>query len=221
MHMVKALSSVTVPALLLTLALPRACERKIGEDEYGMPTQPVVTSSPPPIPTPPPPLSATPLSAFLPDGGGNETLAQAKQYEANGQLWLARLLVEPLALADDGTQEEALLLARICDKQEDDPCVERANSRLPKSQQIAVKKRDGGRGLSVAPPHPDESSDFARAQRLLLGGKAKEARAILEPKVIDGKSSPEETRLLREVCKTQGDKMCVALCNSKLPGNLR
>ncbi len=216
--MLKLLSSLAVPTLLMIAALPRACDRKIGEDEYGMMPQPTVSSSPPPIPTAPPAISATPLSAFLPEGGaGNETLAQAKKYEANGQLWLARLLVEPLALADDGTQEELLMLSRVCEKQEDDACVERCNTRLPKNLQTSVKKRDGGRSVSIAPPRPDDNSDFARAQRLLLGGKAKEARAILEPKVLDGKSTPEETRLLREACKAQGDKMCVALCTSKLP----
>jgi hypothetical protein len=215
--MLKLLSSVAVPALLLLAALPRACERKIGEDENGFPIQPSATSSPPSIPTPAPPISGTPLSAFLPDGGGDDTLTQAKKYEANGQLWLARLLVEPLALADDGKQEEVLLLSRICDKQEDDGCIERCNAKLPRNLQTQVKKRDGGRGISIAPPRPDDNSDFGRAQRLILGGKPKEARAILEPKVIDGKSSPEETRLLREACKAQNDKMCVALCNSKLP----
>jgi hypothetical protein len=214
--MLKLLTSLSIPSLLI-LALPRACERKIGEDENGMPTQPTSTS--PPIPTPPPVISAAPLSDFLPDGGGNDTLDQAKKYEANGQYWLARLLIEPLALGDDPRQEEVLLLARVCDKQEDDPCVERCNARLPKNLQLSISKRDGGRGIAVAPPpRPDDNTDFGRAQKLLLGGKAKDARAILEPKVLSGKSSSDETRLLREVCKTQGDKMCIALCNSKLGG---
>ncbi len=214
------LSSLAVSALLLIAALPRACDRKIGEDEYGNPTKP--TAAPLPNLTPAPPISGTPLSAFLPDGGSaGDMLVQARQYESHGQYWLARLSIESLALADDGTQEEVLLLARVCDQQEDDACLERCNQKLPKNLQTPIKKRDGGRSISIAPPRPDDNSDFARAQKLILANKPKEARAILEPKVLDGKSSPEETRLLREACKAQGDKMCIAVCNAKLPAGQR
>jgi hypothetical protein len=49
-----------------------------------------------------------------------------------------------------------------------------------------------------------------------LRHQSQEARAILEPKVLDGKASKEEIRLLKSVCKAEKDRMCVALCNTKL-----
>ena len=125
---------------------------------------------------------------------------------------------EPRAFADDAKTEDVAMLARICDQQEDDGCVAKCNAKLPKAQQLPIKKRDGGGRAAAALPsaRPDDNTDFAKAQKLLLAGKAKEARAILEPKVLDGRATPEETRLLREACKTQGDRMCVELCNAKL-----
>ena len=41
-------------------------------------------------------------------------------------------------------------------------------------------------------------------------------RQMLEPKVLDGKASREEIRLLETICEKQGDRMCVALCDTKL-----
>ena len=59
-------------------------------------------------------------------------------------------------------------------------------------------------------------TEAAKARDLVLKKKYKEARAILEPKVVDGKASNEEVRLLKTICKEQGDRMCVALCDTKL-----
>ncbi len=41
-------------------------------------------------------------------------------------------------------------------------------------------------------------------------------RALLEPRVLENKASREEVRLLLEVCRVQKDKMCMALCQSRL-----
>ena len=210
----KLLSAIAIAAFLSSGALPQACERKIGEDD-GTASNGSGGSAQPAIPLPPPAYSATPLSQFLPDGG-DDALSQARRYQANGQLWLARLLIEPRVSADDAKPEEVLLLAHICDDQEDDACVAGCNAKLPKGEQLAIKKRDGGRAPQVLPARPDTSTDFGRAQKLFLAGNAKDARAILEPKLLGNTASAEETRLLKEICKSQGDRMCVALCTSKL-----
>jgi hypothetical protein len=210
-------SSLAVIALLTANAalLPKACEKKIGEDDQPAQTA-TVTQTPPPPPMPT--LSAQPLSDFMPDGG-DDTVTQAHQYEAHGQLWLARLMMEPRAFSEDAKTEDVAFLAKICDEQDDDQCVTRCNGKLPKNLQLPVRKHDGGNAPSSLPSasgRPDDNGDFGRAQKLFLGGKPKDARAILEPKVLDGRASREEVRLLREVCKSQNDRMCVELCNSKL-----
>jgi hypothetical protein len=214
---VKLLTSALLALVVSTGLLPAACEHKIGQDDDTATTAATVT--PMNLPPPMPAISSLPVSAFMPDGGDDDTLAQAKKYEANGQYWLARLLTEPLAFSDDSRPEEVALLARICDKQDDDACVAKCNAKLPKNMQLAIKKRDGGgarTSTSFPSARPDDTTDFAKAQKLLLAGKAKDARAILEPKLLDGRATSDEIRLLREVCKAQSDRMCVALCTSKL-----
>ena len=52
----------------------------------------------------------------------------------------------------------------------------------------------------------------------MLKGQNGKARAILEPRVLENKASRDEVRLLLEVCKVQKDKMCQALCQSRLGG---
>ena len=79
------------------------------------------------------------------------------------------------------------------------------------SDERAIAEHDGE-------PHEREpvATDVSRARAELLAKRYKEARGILEPKVLDGKASKEEIRLLRTVCKQDGDRMCVALCDAKL-----
>ena len=50
----------------------------------------------------------------------------------------------------------------------------------------------------------------------MLEAQLDPARKTLEPKVLDGKATREELRLLRTICDKQDDRMCVALCDSKL-----
>jgi hypothetical protein len=211
---VKLLSLSLLALMAASGALPAACERKIGEDDPKPATQ--ATTTLPTVPS----YSAIPVSDFNLDGG-DDVLTLATKYEANGQYWLARLLMEPRALSEDGKTEDLVLLARICDKQEDDACVIKCNARLPKNLQLPVKKREAGARApmpsSLASARPDDNTDFGKAQRFLLTGKSQDARAVLEPKFLGGRASLDEIRLLREVCKSQGDRMCVAMCNSKLP----
>lgn len=191
--------------------LPQACSKK---DPANDPPPPVIDSAPVPVP-PVAPNSGEPVSSFLDAGPATSPLEQALQYEASGQHWLARLVLEPKAFGGDGTKDELNELAYICYEQGDDKCVDKC------AQKLGVKKLkfDGGApkpGPVDVGEHEEPNSDAAAARVLFLKHKDKEARAILEPKLLDGSASKEEIRLLKSICKDQGDRMCQALCDSKL-----
>lgn len=180
------------------------------------PPPPREEPSPPPIATVPPvALTGEPVSAFADASaeGDRPPYEQARAYEAGGQHWLARLVLEGKALGPEGTKPEVELLASVCQAQGDQRCLDECGKRLGKKLELAS-------GASSAPAlpaeHKEPDSDAARARDHLLKGELSEARAILEPKIVDGKASKEEIRLLRSACKDQGDRMCVALCDAKL-----
>jgi hypothetical protein len=191
-----------------------ACKRTAPPSSE--PPPPIVTSA---TPVPPAaPSGVAPVSAFL-DASVEATATpyeQALRYEANGQYWLGRLVLEKKALSESGTRAEIELLARLCHIQDDDACVEACGKRLGRKLRF-----DGGTPRSAslfdAGQHQEPATDAARARDLILKRRTKEARSILEPKLIDGRASSEEIRLLRGLCKEEGDRMCVALCDSKLP----
>ena len=68
--------------------------------------------------------------------------------------------------------------------------------------------------VSPAPPIPN-SRAFERAKELTLDGRDSEARALLEPRVRAGRGSPEETMLLKMLCKKQHDMACLDDIKSK------
>lgn len=166
------------------------------------------------VPPVAPTVSGTPVAAFVDAGPeGKTAYEQARAYEANGQLWLARLVLEKKALSEDGTKQEAELLASICHQQGDEACLEACGQKLGRKI-----KFDGGvakHGFDAG-PHSEPDTDLARARNHVLKNELKEARHILDPKVTDGKASKEEIRLLKSVCQQQGDRMCIALCDAKL-----
>ncbi|MBX3210313.1 MAG: hypothetical protein KF764_35100 [Labilithrix sp.] len=198
-------SAVLASALVLA-----ACSKKPPAQEELPPVIATATATVPPVA-----FSGTPIGDFADAAAmdGQTPYEQARAYEASGQYWLGRLVLERKALGADGTKDEIELLARICHGQGDQECVEECEKRLGKKL-----KFDGGvaRAPVDAGEHVEPDSDFVRARGHLLANRLKEAREILEPKVIDAKASKEEVRLLRAVCKDQGDRMCVALCDAKL-----
>ncbi len=54
-----------------------------------------------------------------------------------------------------------------------------------------------------------QKSDFDRASELAVAGSKREARDVLYQKVVSGKASADETRLLRGICKDTGDRECL------------
>ena len=205
-------------ALLLAVGFGLAgCDRKPSGDAVLDATPPIALGRE----TVPPaaPFNATPVSE-LAEAGSLDTqspLEQGKAFHAQGQLWMARLVLERKALGSDAAKEETELLVRICQDQADAACVDACARKLGRK----IKMADGGApapasAAASAPEHKEPESDLARARDLVLKMQYEPARRMLEPKVLDGKASREEIRMLRTVCEKQSDRMCVALCDSKL-----
>lgn len=203
----------TAAVALAVLAL--GCSKKARPD--AAPAEPMV-SAPAPAPAdtvPPVALAAEPVSAFA-DAAvepGATPYEQARAYHAQGQHWLARLVLEKKALGADATEPELELLAAICHAQSDEACVAECSRRAGRAIE-----HDGGAPPAAALPreHVEPDTDLSRARDLVLRGKLAEARAILEPAVLGEAPSREQVRLLRKVCSDQGDRMCAALCDAKL-----
>jgi hypothetical protein len=155
-------------------------------------------------------IEATPVTAFLEAGVGDESdVAHVRDLAKNGQVWMARLLIEPRALSPQGTREELELLLDLCSRQGDDACVQNCAGKLGRKVSAPMRPDAGARDAGAA------ASDLGRAKELVAAKQPQKARALLEPKVLAGNASVAEIKLLGEICKGQGDKMCVALCEAK------
>ena len=198
-----------------------ACKPKDSPPDPDSRDASLTTSSGVPDKVPPAaPFNATPVAQFVDAGSadGKPPFEQATFYEANGQLWMARLVLERKAFDSDGTPREVELLAKICQQQGDEPCVEACGKKLGRKIKL-----DGGAGRTAADAgavagqeHKEPDTELARERDLVLKKQFDIARKALEPKVLDGKASREEIRLLQTICEQQRDRMCVALCTSKL-----
>lgn len=199
---------VVVPVALV------ACDRFKPKKPLDQPepVPPVVVTSAAPVP-PAMPLEA--VDAAVIDTEGKTPLEQSKAYYAAGQNWMARLVIEQKALGASATKEETLHLAQICHDQGDKSCLDNCSKKLGKKLSFdGGVPRAGDAGGPIEHQEPD--TDVAKARDLLLKMQLVKARAILEPKVLGGTATPEEIKMLRMVCEKQNDKMCVALCASKL-----
>jgi|GEM_PF-1181615 len=203
----------------ISLVVTAGCDKlpgkkKVDKDE---PAPPPVVASTETVP-PAAPFNATPVAQFADAGTleGKSPLEQARAYEANGQLWMARLVLEPKALGAEGTKEEAETLLRICIAQSDAPCVEACGIRVGRRVKIDAGAPAVASAAHAGGEHREPDTELAHARDLVLKNKLDPARKLLEPKVLDGRATPEETRLLRTVCQKQGDRMCIALCDTKL-----
>jgi hypothetical protein len=204
-------------ALAVVAVLVAGCERSKNRNPTDDPPPPASSVSTEPTKVPPAAFSGVPVTSFADAGDvdGKPPLAQATAYFANGEVWKARLVLEPKALSEDGTNEEVELLAKICNAQRDQSCLDRCGSRL--GRKLRVDAGPGStRTAEAGATHEEPDTDLARARNLLLKDRLQEAHKILEPKVLDGRASREETRMLRTICNKEGNRMCVALCDSKL-----
>lgn len=180
------------------------------EERQGAP----VASAAPPVSAPVPPVAhegvaPSPGAATTPAPSG-EPYEQALAYEAGGQLWLARLVLEKPALGEGAAPRDTELLARLCAAQGDAECVTKCGARL--GRKLAF---DAGapRAASLPSARPAENDDASRAQRALLKGDAEGARRLLQPKLVAKTISEPELVVLRAACERQRDTMCVLACD--------
>lgn len=205
---------MTVVALATTLCACDGLKKKPTDDP---PPPPTIASARETVP-PAAPFNATP-AAQLADAGNAENkspLELAREYKATGQLWMARLHLEQKALGPDGTKEEAELLLQICMEQGDPGCVEKCGVKLGRKIKFDGGAPPAAQTVDAGGEHREPDTDLAQARDLVLKMKLDPARKLLEQKVLDGKASREEVRMLKTICEKQGDRMCVALCNTKL-----
>jgi hypothetical protein len=206
--------------LVIALAVSALGCDKIFDKDPPPPSEP----PPPPVDTasalvPPVIQNAVPVQAFADaslDVDGETPYQQARAYETNGQLWVARLILEKKALSPDGTREEAELLATICARQGDEGCVIDCEAKLGRKLPRTITDAADAAAQPVAPPAPEPDSELSRARELYRKKKLDAARAILEPRVLAAAPAPDEVELLKTICQTQRDRICVALCDSKL-----
>lgn len=213
------------PAMLAALVAFAACKPKDPPPDPGeaRDAAPVVSSSAREVVPPAAPFNATPVAKFADAGNidGQPPFEQATIYEGNGQLWMARLVLERKALGSDATTAETELLAKICMQQNDVSCVDKCSVKLGRKIKfdggVPVSAADAGKpGAVTGQEHQEPDTELARTRDLVLKKQFDLARKQLEPKVLDGKASREEIRLLETICEKQRDRMCVALCESKL-----
>lgn len=174
------------------------------------PPPPVIASSTGPVP------QAMPVAEFdasMEALEGKSALESARIYESRGQDWLAQMTLEGKAFGPDGTKHEVEFLAYICHKRDDEECMKKCELKLGKKLHF-----DGGapRAFDAGRDPKEATSDVAKARDYVLKKEWDSARPLLEPRVLEGKASKEEIRLLKQVCQGQGDRMCVALCDAKL-----
>jgi hypothetical protein len=212
-----------VSFVVLAVVALGACKPKDPPPDATEPRDAAVTTAsgvPEHVP-PAAPFNATPVAQFADAGTleGKSPFEQATFYEGNGQLWMARLVLEQQALGPGATKQETELLAKICQQQGDAACLDSCSTKLGRKLKLdaGAASADAGRpGAVTGQEHKEPDTELARSRDLVLKKQFDQARKSLEPKVLDGKASREEIRLLKTICETQADRMCVALCDSKL-----
>lgn len=117
-------SGRTGGAALLALSL-LGCEKILGDKKPPPVSEaPTITSVESPVPR---------ANVELPDAAnleGRSPYEQARAYAAGGQLWMARLVLEPKALGEKGTPAELELLGTLCMQQDDAECLASCEKKL-------------------------------------------------------------------------------------------
>jgi hypothetical protein len=151
MPAMRARSRVLSGLLAVLLLGAAACKGRVGDgrDRSGSGATGGAASAAA-LPVPPVAAAATAGlgsdardAAAAPEG---EPYDQAKAYEAGGQLWLARLVLEKHALSASGAPRDAELLARLCAEQRDVDCVRMCEAKLGRRLFDAGVSRAGAKG---------------------------------------------------------------------------
>lgn len=186
------------------------CKGKNTQNDPPPPSAASVDTTPPPTP---PAMPVAEFDASIEALEGKTPLESAHIYVDRGQYWMAQMSLEKKALGPSGTKAEAEYLGYICFMRDEPECITKCEAKIGKKL-----KFDGG--LAAAPAsarvHEEPKNDLAAARDHVLKKEYKEAHELLMPKVVDGKASKEEIRVLKQACQGEGDRVCIALCDAKL-----
>jgi ABC transport system ATP-binding/permease protein len=86
-------------------------------------------------------------------------------------------------------------------------------------RRVVVASDPGGNPYATPTPPPPPKSGGTDVHQLLLQDTPSSiaaARSILEPKVFGNRATAEEIRMLKTICKSQHDEICVEKCKSLL-----
>lgn len=147
--------AIALPILVVLVVALAGCPSREREGTQSEPPPPPVAEI-----RVPPALAATPVGAFTdaaPSPSEETPRVTAERYRENGQLWLARLVLEKTALSASAEESDVVLLATICTEQGDATCVTACEEKLgrplgadagaatPKAKPKPVRSRARGR----------------------------------------------------------------------------
>jgi hypothetical protein len=149
-----------------------------------------------PAAPPPPAAPSTPPKTSPPGAQNLPFVLVTSDDPADWQK--AREILEPTVYAEHGTLAEVRLLRALCIAQGDYTCAD-----VCRALEFPAKSNVERNAFELAAT--DDPSDRQKA------------RELLEPKVFSKRGTPAEIRLLKAICKSQGDFTCVETCRGLSP----
>jgi hypothetical protein len=86
------------------------------------------------------------------------------------------------------------------------------DAKIKKDEEALVIVHSAAPTSTAPPPTP-----LAQANALFTSGDKMGARAILDPRMLDGSGTKEEAKLLHDICKAQKDKACLTALSKYKP----
>jgi serine/threonine-protein kinase len=123
----------------------------------------------------------------------------------------ARNVLEPPVFAQNATPFQAQVLYDLCQVGSDVPCMKTVISKYPTLDHADTRTLTVRVGNSTTLPKSQlrgQPGSVAAKARVQMVDDPKGARRLLQPRVYAQLATPEEARLLREICEFQHDAPC-------------
>ena len=131
-----------------------------------------------------------------------------QNYDVNGAVTACQAAVaaDPKSPSGVAAADKLLQLNRVADKLKTE-AQEKSDreAKIKKDDPPLVVTHVPTASASNAPP----PTPYEQAIALNASGDQAGARAILEPRVMAGKGTVDEAKLMRDICKAQADKKCL------------